>query len=299
MQPSYPPPGYDPYQQQKKGPIGWLIGGGVLLAALIGFGLGTGFFGLMGGSKPALNQQANAQPILPQTQEPAPVFMQEAQPAPITPQEAKRMPQDILDWLKHLEETERRFARATSSRNSAMTKEIFERLTRGGLSKEAFKELAGGDLDSTELSNPTDSVRDNTSGSSNDLSVILSFFKSYPPPSECVPIYQSYLYSMNEISAMIKETEIVLPEIDKYVESMGEDDKGLSPVIEKLSQLSANSDKRADDSRRETDALVAGICAKYDTRKWFTIPGDIGGGLPGIGGGLGPMLDLLKNLSGK
>lgn len=281
MQPSYPPPGYDPYQQQKKGPIGWLIGGGVLLAALIGFGLGTGFFGLMGGSKPALNQQANAQPILPQTQEPAPVFMQEAQPAPITPQEAKRMPQDILDWLKHLEETERRYRAHVQGLNSSMAIDGLFGATTQGLSPEQFSGLAEGDLDQLGQSGASQAGSKSVAAHEAKAEEIIAFFRSKTPPTECVPIYQTYMTSMNEINSMMADFRSLFDQIKQGNDGSQDAIDSLKGRITELQEISNDNRSRADAPRRETDDLVRRICDKYETRKWFTITGDIGGGIAG------------------
>lgn len=274
MQPSYPPPGYDPYQQQKKGPIGWFIGGGVLLAALIGFGLGTGFFGLMGGSKPALNQQANAQPILPQTQEPAPVFMQEAQPAPITPQEAKRMPQDILDWLKHLEETERR--RRGLSNNQMGSLAVQMAYLSLGAGKDAIQGLLNGDPDALENKEPMQDLSADAAKKRQEWSDLNAYFKSYPPPQSCVPIYNSY-------STVLQETGAMMLEVLDALTTAQENPEG---AIAALNAMKGDSSGRIDVPAKETDRGVQQICDEYETRKWFGISSDFGTGLMGQMGGL-------------
>lgn len=274
MQPSYPPPGYDPNQQQKKGPIGWLIGGGVLLAALIGFGLGTGFFGLMGGSKPALNQQANAQPILPQTQEPAPVFMQEAQPAPITPQEAKRMPQDILDWLKHLEETERRRRNLSNSQMGSLAVQMA--YLSLGAGKDAIQGLLNGDPDALENKEPMQDLSADAAKKRQEWSDLNAYFKSYPPPQSCVPIYNSY-------STVLQETGAMMMEVLDALTTAQENPEG---AISALNAMKGDSSGRIDVPARETDRGVQQICDEYETRKWFGISSDFGSGLMGQMGGL-------------
>jgi hypothetical protein len=274
MQPSYPPQGYDPYNQQKKSPTGWLIGGGILFAALLGFGIGTGFFGLMGGSKPALNQQGASQPILPQTQNPAPVFMQEAQPAPITPQEAKRMPQDILDWLKHLEETERRRRSISNSQMGQLAVQMA--YLSLGAGKDALQGLLNGDPDALENKEPMQDLAKDAGAKRQEWSDLNAFFKSYPPPDSCVPIYNSYSTVLQETGAMMLEV----------LEALSSAQENPEAAIGALNGMKGDSSSRIDVPAHETDRGVQQICDEYETRKWFSISSDFGSGLMGQMGGL-------------
>lgn len=274
QQPSYPPPGHDPYSQQKKPLTGWLVAGGVLFAALIGFGFGTGFFGLLGGSKPALNQQGQPQAVLPQVQSPAPVFMQEAEAAPITPQEAKRMPQEILDWLKHLEETEKR-RRNLSNKHMGQLAVQMAYLSLGG-TKEVIQGLLSGDPDALENKQPAQDLQRSATEKRNEWRELNDFFKSYPPPSECVPTYNSYSVTLQETGAMMLEVLDALSQASENPEG----------AIASLNGMKGDSSGRIDSPARETDRQVQEICDRYETRKWFTISADFGGGLMGQMGGL-------------
>lgn len=295
QQPSYPPPGYDPYAQQKKPLTGWLVAGGVLFAALIGFGFGTGFFGLLGGSKPALNQQGQPQAVLPQVSAPAPVFMQEAEVAPITPQEAKRMPQEILDWLKHLEETEKRYHGHVQAKISGLAIDAAYGSATQGMSPKQYSGLAEGDLDQLGQSGASEVGSNATDAHKQRAEEILSFFKSLPPPPECVPIYQTYLVSMNETNVMIDGLADIFKQIGSGNDGSEQAVNSLKSKAGELQEILNTNRSRVDSARKETDDLVRTLCQKYETRKWFSIPGDIGGGVASALAGMGK--DLLSGLA--
>ena len=76
-------------------------------------------------------------------------------------------------------------------------------------------------------------------------------------------------------------------------------------ALNNLISMMGTSEGKIDVAADKSDSLVGQICHKYETYKWFSVKGDIGGGLGGLGigglgglGGLGGGLDLGGLLGG-
>lgn len=111
-----------------------------------------------------------------------------------------------------------------------------------------------------------------------------AFFNSKQPPAECVPIKSAYEQCLGETSAMMMD---ILGELDK---AQSDPNAAISGLI----AMMGTSEGKIDVAAKQSDSLLGRICAKYDTYKWFSLSGDIGGGLGGLGlGGLGDLGGLL------
>lgn len=293
MQPT--PDFSDPYASSQKKTWLWLGGGFVLLAALVGFGWGAGYlFQGAGGPKPALGQQAASGPssLGQQASPPPPALPQNAE-APVT------MPDDIYRWLLHLEETERRQRELVADQAAAVM--VAQQQISGVGSIGTYEGLLEGDIDRATNDFDQHEARDLTTSMEKEWQALQQFFDSYPPPSECRPIATNYDSAMGETSGMMLELADVLG-------SLG-DISQIQNALATAMKMKDQSKTRIDPARKESDRLVGDICLKYNTRKWFDIPGDIapggflgiggGGGMGGLGGlgGLGGGLEGLEGLT--
>ncbi len=280
-----PQPQYsDPYASSQKRTWLWIGGGLVLLAALVGFGWGAGY--LFRGSpsaNPSLGKEAasGVSSLGQQAEPPQPALPLNAE-APVT------MPDDIYKWLLHLEETERRQRDLVADQAAAVM--VAQQQISGVGSIGTYEGLLEGDIDRATNDFDQHEARDLTADKEQEWAALQQFFESYPPPSECRPIATSY-------STALGETRIMMQDLTGVLSSLG-DIAQIQDALAKVMKMKNQSKTRIDPARRESDRLVAGICAKYNTRKWFEIPGDIApGGFLGIGGGSGG-LGGLGGLSG-
>ncbi len=256
----------DPYQNQTSKSKVWLAVGALVLVAMIGFGLGAGVLGLRGKDNAStLNLTAKPQ---------APVLAEDGKPSgPVLPAD-NIMPRDVLDWLKHLEETERRRRDLSNQELGKLLPMMVNLQTGGGVSP--MKSLFGDEgpdvehLPTADIEKATEEVRD-------DWRRLDDFFQSVPPPAECAPIQAAYSQAIGETSAMMMD-------ILGVVKSAAEDPQD---ALAKLNAMRGKSSDRIDKSARRTDELVQDICDKYKTRKWFRIDTDFGGGLGGAISGMG------------
>ena len=267
----------DPFQAgQKKTLIGVGIAIVVLLALLAGVGIGSGFFGLLGGRPQVLDQTGKGGSSLAATTQTAPALADVGETQPVLPAEAKRMPQNIIDWLEHLRRTEEK---RKSMSNSQMG-ELSVQMTylSVGAGKKALEGLLRGDDNALE-NNPATEMVDTTAKHRDEWRQLIEFFRSKPAPPECVPIFTAYSESLTETSAMILEISGTLANAMENPEA----------AIATLNSLKGDSQERVSRPAAETDRLVQEICDQYDTRKWFKIESDYGSGMLGQVGGIPSM----------
>ena len=270
MQPQNVP---DPYaSQSKKSLIALGFGVGILVALLL-FGGGLYALGLLG-PKPvsALNAAGQQQSVLPavgKQESVLPAIPIAPEPALPKPQEAIRMPDDIYNWLEHLRKTEE----LRKSLSADQIGELTVMMTRMKTSSitDAMKSLF------TEEESPIpfdpnqpdkDSLIVDAREKREEWKKLNDYFLSYPPPAECVPIQASYTQALGETGAMIVE---ILDAVNMASESP---DKAVAA----LTKMQGTSGGRIDILAKQTDEQVGDICRKYETRKWFGISGDVGGG---------------------
>jgi hypothetical protein len=175
------------------------------------------------------------------------------------------MPADVRKWLEHLEQIEKR-------KNDLSMKQ----LAQMAVLMQQMKVL-GGDM---SLLNPDDDSPSNTpSGTAKqsfdqlrpEWNQLITDFRSYPPPTECRPIADDYNRAISEIPGMNSDLASIL-------EGASADP---STALEKAMKLQNTSSNVIDKYLGSTDSKVGDICRKYETRKWFDIKSDVGGGLLG------------------
>lgn len=260
----------DPYANEtKKSTLALGIGIGILVTLLL-VGGGLAALGLLGPKNESVTVKAPAgtAPVLPKVVENEPVLPK--------PAEAVRMPDDVYEWLEHLRKTEA--ARKEMSADQIGDLTVMMAKMKGQGITDAMKSLFTPEESPIPI--------DDGPSQSEDLAIdaakkraqwkeLSDFFLSYPPPAECAPIQASYAQALGETGAMIVE---VLEAVDMASESP-------EKAIAALTKMQGTSGGRIDELAKQTDSQVSEICRRYETRKWFDIQGDVGGGfLSGLGG---------------
>ena len=288
----------DPYRAQSRRSGTLLAVGGIMLALMGGFALGRGGvfggFGQIGGRSQVadLSVPGQSSPVTIEAggsgvQVPtqvgfdpvAPDLNVGAQPQGPTIQVGDKMPADVRAWLLHLEKTEQQRHQMTTTQLSSLMTQLT------GLSGGALNDLtaeAYGEESTGQNYDPQkrEALKGETEAKRTSWRSLNQFFNSKQPPAECVPIKNSYEQCLGETSAMMMD---ILAQLEKSQE----DPQG---AINALMGMMGTSAGKIDVAAKQSDGLVGQVCHKYDTYKWFSISGDIGGGL-GLGlGGLGGML---------
>jgi len=255
----------------------------LFVAVLIGL-LGSGITGLGRGFGDAVTKATT--PLSPAVTRAvvdpsAPVTGAGLAGAPVTmdPMTVKKMPAHILDWLKHLERTEKKRSDLATNEVSELLRQM-TMLSGVGSTERVMNDLLKEGAD-VETSDPAKEISEQGQGHKKDWKDLIAFFDSVPPPTECVPIRNAYAQCLGETSAMY--TEIL-----NIMGSIGDDPKA---AVADLMKMQGKSNDRIDVAGRQTDRQVQEICDEYDVRKWFTVNTDIGGGvgaaLSGLGGIIG------------
>jgi hypothetical protein len=295
----------DPYQavSRKSGVL--LAVGLVALALMAGFAIGRGgLFGRFGevagpGQSAVLDVPGQKGDVPIQAADPGldiplelgfdpqrPDLSLGAQPAGPTTQVGDKMPQEVRDWLLHLERTERERHRMTKAQMGQAMGLLL------GSTASQYKELIGeaygeeSDEQDSHLRNPElhASFTKAAPAMRKGWKDIVSYFNSKQPPAECIPIKNAYEQCLGETGTMMLD-------VISALEGTGSEDADLGAAADKLMGMMGTSSERIDTLGEQTDRLVGRVCDKYETYKWFSISGDIGGGLGGLGlGGLGGLL---------
>lgn len=265
-------PGYPGgYPQPPNSKTPWVVLG-FALALAIGTLVGLTAAGVLGfGGKraevPALQAQGSGpnQPILQAPGNTAP---------PVLPKETVRrvMPDDVRAWLEHLERIERmRVSTAQSQMASAAA--MLTALRLGGTldQLQGFLDAANDPFDTpTPTRAPATAEAEETfrkfQSTWNDL---IRQFEQFPPPPQCVPTRNAY-------DRVLRETGTMILDIVSAIKLSDSDRQG---ALQALMGMQGQSARRIGEPARQADDLVAELCAYYETRKWFNILPDIGGGL--------------------
>ena len=270
----------------------------VAMATALALVLAT-FFGLksagvlrFGASKPNLDAMraegasANQSPLkaegsTPQDmlraegEKPTPMLQAEGTPAPpmvVRQDEPTVMPDDVRRWLEHLEKIEKRKNDLSMKQLSQMTvlMQKMKVLGAGGMG------MLGGDGEENTGGDPEPSR--NAQSAFDDLrpdwNKLIADFQGYPPPSECRPIADDYYRAISEIPGMNADLASILS-------TVASDPENAASALEKVMKIQNTSTNVIDKYLGSTDTRVGDICRKYETRKWFDIKTDVGGGIMG------------------
>ncbi|HRK22378.1 MAG TPA: zinc-ribbon domain-containing protein [Fimbriimonadaceae bacterium] len=183
------------------------------------------------------------------------------------------MPDDVRKWLEHLERIENR--RMDMSRlQVAKAMEMLVALQAGGtleMLNGLIEESMGGE--EVKVPGPVKETTDTAANIRQAWQQLNQDFLAYPPPAECVPIRDQY-------DPVLRETGAMIGDVIGAVEGATENRDAALAALMGMQGKSKGIDKSAVDS----DGLVQAICDKYETRKWFKITADVGGGLMQRGG---------------
>lgn len=196
----------------------------------------------------------------------------------VKPQPGEKMPDDVREWLRHLERTEAERRRLTTSQLGELTAMAFQMKGAGAL--EALQSVMNDPEGNQEMELPANKVHESSERLRAKWGTLSDFFNSKQPPAECVSIKNSYEIALRETRAM------VLDIMDVLVQA-GEPGADPQALVAKLMGMKGSSGT-IDEAGKMTDGQVQEICDKYETRKWFYVSGDIGdsGMLQVLGSGL-------------
>lgn len=182
--------------------------------------------------------------------------------------ERKLMPADVRAWLEHLERIERKRGQLAMEQLSEAIITLSE-LQLGG-SIDALQSLLGGD-EGTEAPSPATEAKRDFDAYKGKWRQLEDEFASVRPPGECGPIRDAYNVALGETGNMILE----------IVDQIQNAEQDRAAALRALNAMKGTSDDRIGHPSNRTDALVADICRKYDTAKWFDIKNDFGSGMFG------------------
>ena len=256
-----------------------VIGGIVALIALVAalvFGM-RAFNGLSahGGTPqdPLLTKNAQApKPILQANANQGPPVLNRDDRRP----EQVKMPQDVFDWLKHLERCEA--MKVSISGDQAAEVSVW-------MQKFGVLGAGMGLMDPYDQSSEREGDEEPSGyakGKINNLrprwEELIAFFRSVPPPAECRPIANDFDRAISEIPGMMGDLGDIL-------NSAAEDPQS---ALQKVKKIQNSSYGDIDIYFGRCDQKVSQICNKYNTHKWFNIKTDVlAGGMMGKFGGIG------------
>ena len=177
------------------------------------------------------------------------------------------MPAEIRRWLEHLEKIEKR-KNDLSMRQLSQMAVLMKQMQLTGPAMGILKELEGeegGDL------GPSSTAKESFDSLRPEWNQLIVDFRALAPPDECRPIADDYFRAISEIPGMNSDLASVLAGVE------ADPAKALESAM-RLQNTSANV---IDKNLGSADSRVGDICRKYETRKWFEIKTDVGGGLMG------------------
>lgn len=183
------------------------------------------------------------------------------------PAQRTEMPDDIRKWLEHLERIEKRKNDLSMKQLSQMAVLMQQMKVLGG-GMGVLNEEEGGYGGDT---GPSETAKVSFDAMRPEWNQLISDFRSYPPPAECRPIADDYYRAVSEIPGINSDLAGIL-------ENVASDP---AAALEKAMKLQNTSATVIDKYLGASDGRVADICRKYETRKWFDIKSDVGGGLMG------------------
>lgn len=190
-------------------------------------------------------------------------------PPPTLNQGAQRieMPADIRRWLEHLEAIEKRKNDLSMKQLSQMAVLMQQMKVLGGGMGMLNEEEGGygGDL------GPSETAKGSFDAMRPEWNQLITDFRSFPPPAECKPIADDYNRAINEIPGMNSDLAEILAGVASDP----------AAALEKVMKIQNTSSNVIDRYLGASDSKVGDICRKYETRKWFDIKTDVGGGLMG------------------
>ncbi|MBL8060733.1 MAG: zinc ribbon domain-containing protein [Chthonomonas sp.] len=243
---------------------------GLLATALLVAGLAIGASGLFQSWSKAPPSGVTAK----RADAPPPSLLEIRKDAPsgVLQRGQKGMPLEIREWLEHLERTEKQ-RRDLSLRQIGSFMATMATLQVAGI-QDVLGDLMGdaSEIEGDQKPSSADKVHGEVEEARTAWRNLREQFEAKPPPTECVPIRAKYEVALRETSGMMMD---LMNALDRAMSSS--DPEEMKQVVSELTAMKGKS-APIDQAGGETDALVAEICRKYETPKWFSIARDIGGG---------------------
>ncbi len=197
----------------------------------------------------------------------APVLQQPAAAAP-------GMPQDVLDYLRHVEKCENFKAQLARKQEA----QLMVLLTKAqGLGAGSGLEDIINQEESKNDKSPTEFAKTQSKDLPLDWDSLLVYFRSVRPPRECEKLALNFAHATGEVAGQFRD---IMGMLDAGPDGI----PNPQDMIAKLNGLKADHKKDIDDRYSVADGEVGAICQRYNTRKWFTVERN-----PGSGGLLGGM----------
>lgn len=193
------------------------------------------------------------------------------------------MPDDVRNWLKHLQEVEQRKRELTGDEmREAQILLGQANATDGIMTGDNVKELTDPDSNLTVPPVVT-SLQDMSAKFKQKWYDLSEFLRSVPAPAECKPIEESYDKGLNQLGMAIDDIQNMFgPVLDK-----AESDPGAAKQegLDRANDIKNSNSKNVDQNFGDADDGVAAICSKYHVSKMFDIDrhGSVGGSLQ-VGG---------------
>jgi len=243
----------------KKLKLGWIIASvAALMLVCIGMFVMNMLAktGKMDPSKVLSKQGSMGGPMLQKTGKEKPMLG-------ITARNPAAMPDDVLRWLQHLERIEK--GRGKLAREGLSNLMVMAQSAQFGMDMGDLKNLATGDPDAPDPTPAAEKIAAANVDVKKQWGDLRADFDSYPPPSECQTIADSYGHALDETGAMITDVNDAI--------AQAKDDT--NAALKKLYGMQ-NQSKSIDEFGNTTDDKVKAICDKYNKRKWFSISSDFG-----------------------
>lgn len=176
------------------------------------------------------------------------------------------MPQDVYDWLEHLRKTEDRKNELTLNQMPAIMTEFTLQQGLGG-ARGAYDNQ--GNLNLDDLKSPTGAAANTIGDLEQPWRDLIKFFESVPPPDECKDLANTYDSALDETAGEMHDLQTILQGSDASMQANAD-------ALQKVTQMTGQSGATIDKHFSLSDDMVAQICDKYRTRKWFSIKADVG-----------------------
>lgn len=182
------------------------------------------------------------------------------------------MPPDVKAWLEHLERIERK--RGDLSRRGVSQVLVMMPGANMGTDLQGLKDMVNGATDPmNETGNApdprtsADRVGDAAGAMRRDWQALLNEYDAAKPPASCRPLAQSYRDALRETGDMIGD-------LTSAIAGSSADPTSAITALQGMKGASA----RIDGYGKKADSELGRVCADFNTRPWFSISTDFGGG---------------------
>lgn len=277
-------------EQKRKSMIIGIVVAVIAILGAIGYGLHArslqasaqgddGRAMLTHGAKPGKVLAENAHAPVPMMDEPA-----QQNPNP-------QMPDDVYQWLKHLEKCEQiktDIANDQMADVMVLTQKM-QTLGAGMGMLDPYEQEKSDQTGNDDNQAPGQYAKGKVMDFRPKWLELQQFYRSKTPPAECQKMADDYGRALNEIPGMMGDLGDILNGADADPASM----------LKKVEKMQSSSYGDIDRYFARTDNGLSDICAKYKVNKWFNVKADIAsGGIMGKFGGLSGAGGLGAGLGG-